>query len=154
MFVPTLRSMQAPNMAKVSPRRLHPHAMAALLAFVALGCLVSGPVVYRVITDKNTEGRWVLEQAPSPITPGLMMTIEGKEIRGEGPCNGFRSGWSQSDGPVGEMSTTLVGCPTPDSAEQEDAYFTVLTDVGTVEVDDDRLTLSGPRGRLIYGRAD
>jgi heat shock protein HslJ len=48
----------------------------------------------------------------------------------------------------------LAGCPTRDLAEQEDAYFTVLADAGTVEVDDDRLTLSGPSGRLIYVRAD
>lgn len=141
-------------MAEVSQRRLHPHAMAALLAVVAVGCLVSGPVVYRVITDKHTEGRWVLEQAPSPIAPGLMTTIEGKEIRGEGPCNDFRSGWSQSDGLVGEMSTTLSGCRLPGLTEQEEEYFTVLANAGTVEVDDDRLILSGSGGRLIYVRVD
>jgi heat shock protein HslJ len=146
--------MQAPNVAAVSSRRRHPHAMAALLAFAVVGCLVWGPVVYGVITDKHTEGRWVLEQAPSPIAPGLRMTIEGEEIGGEGPCNDFRSGWSEGDGPVGGLASTLAGCPTRDLAEQEDAYFTVLADAGTVEVDDDRLTLSGPSGRLIYVRAD
>lgn len=106
-----------------------------------------------MVRDNHTDGRWILDAAPAPIVPGLTVTIEDGEMRGESPRNTFRSGWSQNDGPVGELSGTLIGCP-PNVAEQEEAYFDLIGDTETVVVDDDRLTLSGPSGRLTYLRAD
>ena len=134
-------------------RAQHPHVLSASLAAVVLVALVLSPWLYGLLTDKHTGGRWTLSTAPAPIPSGLRLTVEDDEVRGEGPCNSFRSRWSQDDGLTGDMIVSAVLCP-PNIAEQEDAYFAVLTGVRDVEVDGNSMTLSGPEGQLQFVRAE
>ena len=126
----------------------------AVVSAVALIVVIAGsPKALAVLEDKHFDGRWVLVEAPASVPPGLQITIGHGELLGRGPCNGFSSRWTQDDGPVGGIGSTLMACgPGQEIMRAEDAYFGLLGHVTSVSLEHGQLVLSTDDGRLVYDR--
>ncbi|KTB48472.1 META domain-containing protein [Dehalogenimonas alkenigignens] len=104
---------------------------------------------------------WVLEEfgdpgkLNSPIS-GTRITIrfdpDGKQVGGSSGCNTYGGGYvlsGQHGLDVKDIIQTEIACGGGINA-QEAAYFNILIAVTSFDLEHRRLTLSGPRGILVF----
>lgn len=112
--------------------------------------------------DGSLVGRWDLtDYGPAGSTspaltenePGLTFNEDGT-LNGSSGCNGF-SGEYTIDGDqitFGPIVSTLMLCDSP-MMGQEEAFFQVLMDTATYQIDGDRLTLTNNDQILVLSAA-
>jgi heat shock protein HslJ len=84
------------------------------------------------------------------------LNIENGTASGTGPCNNYNVTFAVdgTDLDTGEVASTKQACPAR-VMRAEDRFFRTLAAVDTVEMEDDRLVLSGPHDtRLVFARPD
>lgn len=141
-----------------SPGRLrdrlnrHRHLVALSMAIAVLVLAAASAFAWAALHDKHTDGRWALQASDAALPLGLTITIDGNEVQGEGPCNTFGATWSQDEG-VSALRSSLVGCAS-EVMLQEERYFGLLNGTTSVEVEQNRMTLSGPAGSMMFVRSD
>lgn len=141
-----------------SPGRLrglvarHRHLVALAAAMTVLVLAAASALAWAALSDKHTDGRWTLQASDAALPVGLTLTIDGDEVQGKGPCNWFRGTWSQDEG-VSALASTLMGCAS-DVVAQEDRYFGLLNGTTAVDVEQDRMALSGSAGSMTFVRND
>ena len=145
-------SIQVPTSRGGGVRELaarHPHAVAAALALLVLALVVVGPGAWSALQDKGTDGRWELQAGSHGVPAGLVIEVDGTEVVGQGPCNGFRADWSEDHGASSLVSTTM-GCAA-DVGGQETTFFDLLA-AESVEVEGDELRLTSGDRTLVFAR--
>jgi len=130
-----------------------------LLILMVLGMFLSACVAEE---DVSLVGRWELtaygpEGSTSPALtenePGLTFNEDGT-LNGSSGCNGF-SGEYTLDGDqihFGPITSTLMLCDSPIMG-QEEAFFQVLMDTATYQIEDDTLTLTNNGQVLVLAAA-
>ncbi|WP_345263934.1 META domain-containing protein [Nocardioides nanhaiensis] len=104
-----------------------------------------------MVRDQRTEGRWELRTGEHGVPAGLAIEIDGDQVTGEGPCNGFSASWSPDAG-ASQLLSTAMGCAPP-VVRAEETFFQLL-EAGTVEVEDNRLHLRSSGVDLVFDRVD
>lgn len=90
----------------------------------------------------------VLEEHP------ITLAISESEVTGTAACNGYAARIDRAIAggvTIGELGMTAMGCE-PDVMASEAAYSAALSRVDMIELDGDRLLLSGPDVRLEFER--
>ncbi|WP_157677964.1 META domain-containing protein [Brevundimonas diminuta] len=98
-------------------------------------------------------GMWTLAEIDGAAAqPGAVLRLQGRRISGTDGCNAFTGrletgpwGWR-----LGDLQSTLRACADADARGQSERVSMVLSGDPVVGFAGDRLTLSGPGGRLDY----
>lgn len=133
------------------------YTLILLLLIVACGS-AEGP------SDEAVIGDWHLLEgstggAEIPIVEEYPITISFSEDGTVGLRSGCNQGGGTYDLVDGELifgqglSTTEMACE-PDVMASEGAFLSAITQAETASVEADRLVLSGPDARLVFGTAD
>lgn len=107
-------------------------------------------------------GEWTLIQIDdAPPAVSVNLTLTEQEISGGAGCNSFSGRYTlkaSGEASAKDLGFTRMFCggvdgnPSP-AFEQERALSAILNEADRVALEGDRMTWSGPRGKLVYQRA-
>ena len=93
-------------------------------------------------------------RAPLPRNAPTL-AFEAGRVSGTAGCNGYGSTAVSVAGntiSLKDLAMTAMGCVDQAVMEQETSYFQTLAAASRIAVADGRLSLSGPRGELVFAR--
>ena len=133
--------------------------MKFLSTLTLLALLFAAPLLSACSAVQGLSGSsWQLvelnnEKLPEGVT--ITLAFGDKSIEGSGGCNSYSATYERSDSnlTISDITSTLMYCE--DSSAYETEYFNALKSVGSFELAENQLTLSGDQDaiKLVFAPA-